>query len=241
MNLPSFAAIKNTALDILFPPLCFACEKNLAPEEKSRNVCAACLASIALFDTFFCSVCGARLPGNAKFCHPAALYMFGSATSYRNEAVQKLIWRLKYEKLKTAAAPLSELLCRYLNALDFSFVNFTVVPVPLHPERLEERGFNQAELLATAVAATLDIPLVANVLRRVKATLAQAKMRDRKERAANLLGAFAVAPNNTTLRGKNIVLVDDVFTTGATIGEAVKTLKSAGAKIVIALTVARAI
>lgn len=241
MKLPSFASIKAVVLDILFPPLCFACEKNLAPEEKGCNVCAACLASIALFDTFFCSVCGARLPGNAKFCHPAALYMLGSATSYRNEAVQKLIWRLKYEKLKTAAAPLTQLLARYLNSLDFSFVDFTVVPVPLHPERLEERGFNQAELLATAVAETLDIPLVADVLRRVKATPAQAKMRDRKERAENLSGAFDIAASSETLRGKNIVLVDDVFTTGATIGEAVKTLKTAGAKIVIALTVARAI
>lgn len=241
MKLPSLAVIKNVALDVLFPPLCFACEKNLAPEEKEHNVCAACLASIALFDMLFCSVCGMRLPGNAKFCHPAAPYMLGSATSYRNEAVQKLIWRLKYEKLKTAAAPLAELLRRYLNALDFSFVDFTVVPVPLHPERLEKRGFNQAELLATAIAKTLDIPLVVNVLRRVKATPAQAKMRDRKERAENLSGAFDIAAGNKTLRGKNIVLVDDVFTTGATIGEAVKTLKSAGVKRIIALTVARAI
>lgn len=241
MKLPSFATIKTVALDILFPPLCFACEKNLAPEEKERNVCDACLASIALFDTLFCSVCGARLPGNVKTCHPAASYMLGSATSYRNDAVQRLIWRLKYEKLKTAAVPLTQLLARYLNSLDFSFVDFVVVPVPLHPERLEERGFNQAELLATAVAATLDIPLVADALRRIKATPAQAKMRGREEREANLLDAFAVAPTNETLRGKNIVLVDDVFTTGATIGEAVKTLKSAGAKMIIALTVARAI
>lgn len=240
MELPSFASIKAVALDILFPPLCFACEKNLTPEEKKRNVCAACLASIALFDTLFCSVCGARLPGNVKTCHPAASYMLGSATSYRNEAVQRIIWRLKYEKLKSAGAPLAELLTRYLNTLDYSFVDFTVVPVPLHPERLEERGFNQAGLLATAVAATLDIPLVTNALHRVKATPAQAKMRDRKERTANLLDAFAVAPNNETLRGKNIVLVDDVFTTGATIGEAVKILKIAGAKTIVALAVARA-
>lgn len=167
--------------------------------------------------------------------------MLGSATSYRNDAVQKLIWRFKYEKLQSAAAPLAELLARYLNSLDFNFADFIVVPTPLHHERLEERGFNQAELLADAVAKTLGIPLVSNALLRVKSTPAQAKMRDRKERAENLFGAFAIAPHNTTLRGKNIVLVDDVFTTGATIGEAVKTLKSAGARKIIALTVARAI
>lgn len=241
MKIPSFAAIKDVVLDVLFPPLCFACEKNLAPEEKEGNVCAACLQSVALFDTLFCSVCGARLPENVRTCHPAAPYILGSATSYRNEAVQKLIWRLKYEKLRAAAAPLAGLLTRYLTALDYNFSGFAVVPVPLHPERLEERGFNQAELLATAVASALDVPLMTDALHRIKATPAQAKMRDRAERAANLAGAFAVAPANETLREKYIVLVDDVFTTGATVGEAVRTLKAAGAKIVIALTVARAI
>ncbi|MDO8585005.1 MAG: ComF family protein [bacterium] len=241
MKIPSLAAIKDTVLDILFPPLCFACEKNLLPEEKTQNVCAACFGSIALFDTLFCSVCGARLPGNAKICHPEALYMLGSAASYRNEAVQKLIWRLKYGKLRAAAVPLAGLLAQYLTTLDYHFLGFTVLPVPLHADRFEERGFNQAELLATHVAAHLRLPLVTDVLQRVKATPAQAKMRDRAERSANLADAFAINPHSTAIAGKNILLVDDVFTTGATIGEAVRMLKTAGAKIVIALTIARAI
>ncbi len=241
MKLPSLAAIKDMVLDVLFPPLCFACEKNLLPEEKAQNVCRVCLGSIALFDTLFCAVCGARLPGNAKICHPAAQYMLASAASYRNDAVQKLIWRLKYGKLRAAAVPLAGLLAQYLTALDYHFLGFTIVPVPLHADRLEERGFNQAELLAQSVAAHLQLPLVTDALTRVKATPAQAKMRDRAERSANLEGAFAVDPHGTAVAGKNILLVDDVFTTGATISEAVKTLRIAGAKTIIALTVARAI
>lgn len=240
MKLPSLTAIKDAVLDILFPPLCFACEKNLTPEEKTDNVCAACAESITIFETLFCPTCGARLPQNAKICHPETPYLLGSASSYRNEAVQKLIWRLKYGKLRVAAAPLAELLAQYLSALDYNFTNFTVIPIPLHGDRLNERGFNQAELLAEAAARAIARPLGTDALCRVKATPAQAKMRDKAERAANLSGAFAIHPNGTPVAGKNILLVDDVFTTGATIGEAVKTLKIAGAKTIIALTVAKA-
>ncbi len=116
---------------------------------------------------------------------------------------------------------------------------FTVAPVPLHFNKMKERGFDQAFLIARQVAKTLKLPLEGGMLRRVKATEPQATM-TRTERARNIKGAFEV--NRPELvSGKNILLIDDVFTTGATVNEAAKTLKKNGAGKVYVFTLGRVV
>jgi competence protein ComFC len=111
--------------------------------------------------------------------------------------------------------------------------------VPLHPRKLRHREFNQAEYLAVALGRALKVPVLRRNLRRAKDTATQTKL-DAEARARNLSGAFAVR-NGSALAGKRLVILDDVFTTGATMNSCAKVLRSAKAKEVIALTVARGI
>jgi len=127
---------------------------------------------------------------------------------------------------------------RNLASADFPLDSYTLVPLPLHPSREKERGFNQSELLAEIISKTFNLPLEKNILIRAKNTRAQAELTDWEERQANLQNAFTVAdPEN--LKGKNIILVDDVYTSGATMSAAAETLHKAGAKKIIGLVLAK--
>lgn len=114
-----------------------------------------------------------------------------------------------------------------------------IVPVPLHPRKQRHREFNQAEYLAAGVSRAVNVPVLKRNLRRVKDTSTQTKL-DAESRMKNLRGAFAVR-DETVFNGKRLVLLDDVFTTGATMDSCAKVLKSAGAREVIALAVARGV
>ncbi len=114
-----------------------------------------------------------------------------------------------------------------------------IVPVPLHPRKQRQREFNQAEYLADALGKALNIAVVKRRLRRVKDTSTQTKL-SAEARARNMRGAFTVR-NNTAFTGKRLVLLDDVFTTGATLDSCAKALRSAGAREVVALAVARGV
>ncbi len=114
-----------------------------------------------------------------------------------------------------------------------------IVPVPLHPRKQRQREFNQAEYLAKALGKSLNIPVAKRSLRRVKDTPTQTKL-SAEDRARNMRGAFVVR-NESVFKGKRLVLLDDVFTTGATLDSCAKVLRGAGAQNVIALAVARGV
>jgi len=114
-----------------------------------------------------------------------------------------------------------------------------IVPVPLHPRKLRQREFNQAEYLADGLSRALNVPVVKRNLRRIKDTATQTKL-DAESRMKNLRDAFAVR-DESTFAGKRLVILDDVFTTGATMDSCAKVLRGAGAKDVIALAVARGV
>jgi ComF family protein len=143
--------------------------------------------------------------------------------------------RLKYEERPDLARPLGHLLRRA--ARDADLGADVVVPVPLHPRRLADRGFNQAALLAAEVAEELQVPLVTRALARGRDTAQQA-MLDRAGRLENLTGAFS-ALNAASIRGRRVVLIDDVMTTGATLTACAEALLGAGAGSVAGLVVAR--
>ena len=120
----------------------------------------------------------------------------------------------------------------------FGIKNFIVVPIPLHYRRERQRGFNQSKLLADEISKKFNIQVV-ECLKRIKNNDPQAKLKSNNEREKNISGCFKII-NPEMIKNKNILLVDDVFTTGATINEAVKILKENSARRIIAIVVAKA-
>ncbi|TSC96593.1 MAG: putative amidophosphoribosyltransferase [Parcubacteria group bacterium Athens0714_26] len=232
------AKIKDLFLDILFPPQCLNCQVTLKDHEKENAICGKCLNGIILNTTFFCPVCKARLPDNRKICHKDSNYLLAAATGYNNETIKNLIWVFKYKKWRRLKKPLGDLLINYLENIDYDFKDYMVIPIPLHKKRERERGFNQSKLLAEIAAEKLKINLVTNCLKRTKNTKIQAELKELNQRKQNIENCFAVE-NPDAIKNKNIILVDDVHTSGTTMGEATNVLRVAGAKKIIALVIAK--
>jgi len=248
-----FIKAKNIALDILFPPICLNCQKPI--DDRNKLVCEKCLSLIKFNNTLFCPVCRARLPENKKICHCYIKaesrgsiqklrfsYLLGAAGNYDDPILQNLIHYFKYKSFKGLAPILGEIVLKYFKNLfgnwDLGFGNFIIVPIPLYPKKERQRGFNQAKLIAEFLSKKLNLELI-EPLKRIKNTEPQAKLKDQEKRLENILGCFKIE-NPGQIRGKNILLIDDVFTSGATINEAVKILKTNGALKIIALVLAKA-
>jgi len=180
-----------------------------------------------------------RIPEGGKPCHPEAQYTLASATHYTHAHVQKLIWQMKYQHWQSAATPLSTLLVTYFNALPHHFTDYHIVPIPLHKNKEWKRGFNQAAIIGGHISTHLHIPTITKNLVRIKDTSAQADQKDYTLREKNIEGAFHITRPHE-FKNKHILLVDDVTTSGATLREAARVLKSAGAKKIVAAVVARA-
>jgi ComF family protein len=150
--------------------------------------------------------------------------------------VRQAILQLKYKHLKALATPLGELLNEYLSSHPLKGEVLVLVPVPLHPKRLRERGYNQASLLAQELGKLTGLPVVEDMLIRVQDSVPQARTKSAVERRHNVQGVFTCPKS---LKGKQILLVDDVCTTGATLDACAIALKAAGVGSVWGLTVAR--
>jgi ComF family protein len=170
---------------------------------------------------------------------------FARAASYGSYdgGLRELVHLLKYEQVRPAASVLGRMLAEAIGDLEPFFGDGTVLvlPVPLHPEKLRQRGFNQSELIArTALKlrpAEDRLALNAGVLARLRPTQSQIGL-TRRQRRENLRGAFAVVKPDE-IAGREILLVDDVFTTGTTVSECARILRRAGASKVWVATVAR--
>jgi ComF family protein len=154
--------------------------------------------------------------------------------------VRQLIWNFKYQYVEALALPLSQLLADYFrNTLGAAEQEtpWIASSIPLHPRRLRWRGFNQAELLAKRFAENLNLPYL-NTLERIRYQKPQVEITSRKKRFENIADSFRLAAN-TSVRNRNIILVDDVVTSGATLEAAAKTLRQAGAKHVWGMVIAK--
>lgn len=229
-----FHQIKNVALDTLFPPRCFGCNADC-----NNFLCAKCAADIPIYNAPFCPLCHNRLPEDIKHCHPDAPYKLAAVTEYRHPVIKQLIHELKYRYLISALVPIEDILRRYCATATLHTKNFIVVPVPLHRARLRERGFNQAALIARIVARCWKLTIYENALTRTRNTRQQSAARGGEARAANVAGCFVVK-NPTLVTGKKIILVDDVYTSGATVSDAVRALKAASARQIVVFVLARA-
>lgn len=227
------------ALDILFPAVCAGCKKNLHKEDRGLFLCASCLETAITYDTLLCAVCSARLPENKKTCHKDAPHLLGAATNYDNPRMKSLIWELKYARHPWAARPLGMILARYLSSLKIDLAHFSLLPVPLHPRRERERGFNQSELILEAANEILQLPVIPHAVQRITHTAPQAEISDMRLRHENIAGCFAVQ-HPGLIAGKHIIVIDDVATSGATLREVTSVLKNAGAKKIIGLVAAKA-
>ena len=236
--MPYLTNIKEFIWDILFPPICLSCQTSLKSGEKSDSLCASCLSKIILHTTLFCGKCRARLPDNKKICHKDSPYLLGAATNYE-EPIKSLIHGFKYKSWSRLQKPIKKLVIKYLQNLNLEFKNYIVIPVPLYKKREQERGFNQAKLIAEIFSDSLKLPLEQNILIRTKETESQAEIKDWDQRKENLNDAFSLESAGK-IKDKNIILIDDVYTSGATVNEAIKILKTNGAKKILAFVIAKA-
>ncbi len=233
----------NTGLGLVYPEICQVCLKEVATAAEGF-VCAHCWQSVRFIRPPFCERCGLPYDGEitAAFecgnCRDMELH-FRSARSAvtASEFVRNIIHRYKYRGDRWFEPFLADLLVREAAPALAREKWDLIVPVPLHPTKLRERQFNQAERLGARLGEAARIPLNSKMLRRVEFTETQTKL-DRRERAANMKRAFALR-SEAMMKGRRVVLVDDVFTTGATTSACAKVLIAAGATDVCVWTVAR--
>ena len=243
-------AILRNIFSVLFPSDCRLCNTPL--NNISRiPVCSECLAAIAPVREPQCVVCGDRLfsaqllmgDGRCQNCRDFEPE-FARAVSFGEYegGLRGLVHLLKYESVLPVAPALGRMLASSIAELlpGCGEALPLIVPVPLHKSKRSERGFNQAELIARAAVKRLRQPIevATGVLVRQRATISQVGL-SREQRIANMSDAFRVrAPRH--VRGRTVIVVDDVMTTGTTLSECARVLKQAGAERVWAATVARA-
>jgi len=225
------------ALDLVYPPKCLVCG-----DMQPKYFCDECLADIVWINPPVCSYCG--MPVDARNCLECAEvdFSFDSARSAAvyDGALKDAIHQFKYSGHKVLGPILAELVVRYLRGKPerLRLVD-CVIPVPIHPSRLRQRGFNQSEILADEIGRAFSLPVLKGNLTRIRPTRPQIDL-PRDKRRENVADAFYVETKNG-VAGRNILLVDDVFTTGCTSDAAARTLKDAGAKAVHVLTLARSV
>lgn len=213
----------DTMLEIVFPSKCLVCGKTGA------ELCLSCLSSSP-----------PALRESADWIFP----LF----DYRHPPIKKSLWCLKYKGKRRLAKVFAEIIYEKMmeELSELSVLqNFTfpiLIPIPLARKRYRERAFNQAELICLEIIKINnmnDMPmhLEKNILIKPKDTEHQARIKDRSQRLKNISGSFAIV-GGEKIKGRNIILIDDIITTGATLGEAKKVLKQAGARKIIAFTIA---
>ena len=233
-----FNAGKEILLDILFPKFCIGCGK------EGTYLCEDCFYLIEILERQYCPFCQVpKIVLDGKTCplcrKSKKLTGLFCATSYENFLIKKIICEYKYSLIKELAIPLSLLIIIHFYNLGKlkNFSDFILIPVPLHKKKLKNRGFNQAEEIAKELSKFLNISLLSNGLLKIRETKSQTELQ-KEDREKNVKGAF-VCTKKSLVAGRKILLVDDIFTTGATMEECARVLKEAGAKEVWGVVVAR--
>lgn len=227
----------STFLDLLFPRLCYKCRTKLAPE--NDVLCNECSAHLHFLEKI-CPVCGEILSSGKCVKCGITDFHFDLARSLYNfdPLLQKLIHEFKYNEMTAISKFLAKEAAIYLDKYNpFSKIDY-LVPIPLHRVKKRMRGFNQAELLTRHLAPLINCEHVPKLVVRNRFTTTQTKL-NRSKRKQNVADAFMVN-KRYIVKGKSILIMDDVFTTGATTNSISKMLKESGAAKVYVLTIARA-
>ena len=227
---------------LVYPPTCTICAESVGPHD---YLCADCETKLSRIVPPFCAKCSEPFDGaitttfSCANCAHRALYFDAAVSAYRSRGIARhVILNFKYGKQIHLRHLVGQWLKAALDDPRLGERKFdAIVPVPLHPARQRERGFNQAALLAERVGPYLRVA-VRPVLQRVRFTTTQTAF-DRAERIQNLRHAFRLR-QNADVRELGVLLIDDVLTTGSTLSECARVLKENGARFVYAATAARA-
>lgn len=216
--------IKKFIFDIFFPKICLICQG------EGDYLCQDCLATLEILN----------LHQRHSTPNLTDLYF---ALPYQNINTKRLIQKFKYQPfIKDLAKTLASLIIAHFQLSDNeeNFSDFILIPVPLEKKRLKWRGFNQAEEIGKELSKFLNIKLLNDIMVKSKTTPPQVELTD-EERKENIKGVFRCQKEKEgEILGKRILLVDDVYTTGSTMEECARILKTAGAKEIIGIVVARA-
>ncbi len=229
------------ALDFLLPPLCQMCAE---PVGEPATLCPRCWKKIRFISAPFCARCGMPFDfpvEEGTLCGPCLAdpppYATARAVLLYDEDSRKIILGFKHGDRTYAAKALAAWMHRASGPLLAEAG--ALIPVPLHRARLFQRRYNQSALLAQEIGLLAGKPVMLHALRRIRETESQGHMK-RKERRKNVSGAFDVAKKyQSGIRGKTVLLIDDVLTTGATVEECSRVLLGAGASRVHVLTLSR--
>jgi ComF family protein len=243
--LESVKELLAAGLGLVYPEWCQLCKSARATVGESF-ICADCRAQIRFIEPPFCDRCGLPFAGaitnefECSNCQESDWHFsFARSAVVAKDQVLEVIHKYKYNRAVWFEPFLADLLIQRA-APELRRANWDwIVPVPLHPTKQREREFNQAERLAERLSRATQIPLSARLLRRVQPTRTQTWL-SREERLVNVRKAFALR-DNRALAGERVVLIDDVFTTGATTGACARVLRVAGAGEVCVWTVARGV
>lgn len=229
-------------IKLIYPPLprCIACGETFV-SLYPLAFCPSCLDRIPFITKPVCSRCDRPLRGGeGDLCRDCQretrYYEQAMAVAVYDGYLRELLLTAKYNFRPDLARGLGTILAVWAENETRLEKSEVIIPVPLHPQKLALRGYNQAELMAGPLAAFLRRPLRCDVLQRIKPTVSQSKL-SRREREENMRGAFAVV-NCPAVAGKEVLLVDDIRTTGYTLSAAARALLLAGAKRVKVLTLA---
>ena len=230
--------ILKTFIGLFLPKICLGCDKQLLRNEDF--LCSNCTNSITFLENI-CPICGApetehgcKVCGNHKFFFDKARSVFIFSTT-----IQKMIHEFKYNEMTRIAKIFGKLSQEYFEKYQpFDYIDY-IIPVPLHRVRKRSRGFNQAELLAREISKRMNWEYLPNLIKRKRFTETQTKL-NREQRKENVSFAFKINPEYS-IKGKNILLVDDVFTTGSTTNSIAAVLKGEQVNKVYVLTIARAL
>ena len=232
--LPQVAKLKGLALDLLFPQWCIGCGK------EGDFICSSCRRLLPRILPPLCPRCGKPQPSGilCPSCVSWQAEIDGIRSPFRFDGIiRQAIHQLKYKNLRALTVPLAGLLQDYLatNAVPGE----VLIPVPLHQKRLRERGYNQSSLLAQELGKLINLPVADNCLIRQKHAPPQARSSSVDDRRSNVADAFTCRDHR--LQDKQVLLIDDVSTSGATLDACAGALKAAGATSVWGLVLAREI
>ena len=221
-------------LNLIFPPRCVSCSKT------GSCFCPKCREELAYLPQPLCVKCSEPI-GSGILCNRCQSQKWdidGIRSVFQYEgAIRQAVIQFKYHNVKALAEPLADLIAQSLD--NSSIKADMLIPVPSHPHRLRERGYNQAALLAGKLSRLTAIPVNDRALVRTKNTPQQAKTDSLAQRVENMTDAFACKSRD--LSGKRILLIDDVCTSGTTLNSCAIPLKAAGAASVHGITLAKEI
>jgi len=221
--------------DLVFPPLCVGCREATPESGAFRHLCAACAARLDFVHPPHCTTCGHPFYGEVegeRLCpHCEGLvpeYREGRTAVLLKGPGRSIVHELKYHRGLHVLEDVAQIFARATEVLELAR-GAVLVPVPLHPRKLRERGYNQSRLLAECLAAVAGGGTTVEDLLCRKADTVSQTHHDRRARQDNLKNAFALAPGHSISAGQHYVLVDDVFTTGSTLNACAHEFRRKGA------------